>query len=195
MPLQGIPKTEFARREGCSHTLVYNAVKTGHLPALDDGSMDPNLVGTPWRATNRKKSREEETPREAAERIVVEEGRAPFTLAEAERIKENYLALLRQLEYDKESGAVVAIEDVVAAIVSEYAIIRNRLLNIPSRIAPRVAAIRSPEEVQATIHEEIAQVLEELSLDGHGSTPADELQRSVQARIGKAPRRAKKGTD
>lgn len=36
----------------------------------------------------------DETPEEAAERIVGEEGRAPYKLAEAVRIKENYLSAL-----------------------------------------------------------------------------------------------------
>jgi hypothetical protein len=99
-----------------------------------------------------------ETLEQAADRIVNVEGRAPFSKAEAERIKENYLALLRQLEYDRESGKVVG----------EYALIRNRFLNIASRVSPRAAVLRSPEEVKALIDEEVALVLEELTLDGIG---------------------------
>src|SRR5215210_1321988 len=142
--MDGISLREFARRDGCSDTLVRKGIKAGHLACLPNGNLDPALVGTDWRLGNRRGAnqganrtanqgancepvrtslaanhdppvRTDETPAEAADRIVNIEGRAPYSLAEAERIKENYLALLRQLEYDRAVGAVVAIEDVAAA--------------------------------------------------------------------------------
>lgn len=132
------------------------------------------------------KPKKDETPEQAADRIVNVEGRAPYSKAEAERIKENYLALLRQIEYDREFAAVVEIDDVIAAVVGEYALVRNKLLNIGSRIAPRAAALRSADEVKALIDGEIAMVLEELTLDGQGSGDADELRRDIQRKFAKA---------
>jgi hypothetical protein len=100
--------------------------------------------------------RKGETPEDAADRIVRDEGCAPHSLAEAERIKENYLALLRQLEYDQKSGAVVAVDDVAQAVAGEYAVLRNRPLSIPAEVAPRVAILKSAEEVQVFLSKEIA---------------------------------------
>lgn len=54
-----------------------------------------------------------ESPEQAAERIISSAG-AAWDLDEAKRIKENYLALLNQLEYDTKSGAVVLAADVVS---------------------------------------------------------------------------------
>lgn len=51
---QGISIREFARREGVSDTLVRRALKTARLKAFDDGSLDPNLVGTAWCEANAK---------------------------------------------------------------------------------------------------------------------------------------------
>lgn len=50
----GISIREFARRDGCSDTLVRKALKTGHLKAFEDGTLDPELVGSGWREANRK---------------------------------------------------------------------------------------------------------------------------------------------
>lgn len=196
--IEGISVREFAKREGCNDKVVRRKIKSGHLNQLPNGKLDPALIGSGWRVRSDADEPAEvsapgvrtvrtvrsvrthdeqpeaivadhETAEEAADRIVNVEGRAPFSKAEAERIKENYLALLRQLEYDRESGKVAEIADVVQAVVEEYALIRNRVLNIASRVSPRAAVLRSPEEVKALIDEEVALVLEELTLDADDS--------------------------
>ncbi|MGG5811457.1 hypothetical protein [Falsiroseomonas sp. CW058] len=55
MPV-GISIREFARREGCSDKLVRNALGAGKLQARPDGTLDPTLVGTGWRHSNRHAS-------------------------------------------------------------------------------------------------------------------------------------------
>lgn len=44
---------QFAKLDGCSHTLVSKAVKDGKLPVSADGLIDPALAGTGWRRQNR----------------------------------------------------------------------------------------------------------------------------------------------
>ena len=111
----GISIREFARRDGCSDMLVRKAIKRGRLHALADGTLDPQLVGSGWRKANRRgQPKVPPAPadlEEIADQAVRIEGRAPYTLVEAERIKANYLALLRQLQYDRESGAVAPIDE------------------------------------------------------------------------------------
>ncbi|TMV49259.1 hypothetical protein FGG78_40180, partial [Thioclava sp. BHET1] len=50
--MNGISIREFARRDGCSDTAVRKAIKDGRLRKLDDGTLDPDLVGTGWRPGN-----------------------------------------------------------------------------------------------------------------------------------------------
>ena len=45
----GISQREFAERDGCSPSLVRKRLKSGYLKALEDGSIDPDLVGSGWR--------------------------------------------------------------------------------------------------------------------------------------------------
>lgn len=134
-------------------------------------------------ASDRPKLSENESPEQAADRIVRREGRAPYDHAEAVRIKENYLALLRQLEYDRESGAVVAVEDVGSAVAAEYAVIRNNILGLPAKAAPRLAMLRSANEVKALLEAEITKILEDLTLDLGGGADDDDLCASVQTRF------------
>jgi hypothetical protein len=54
-PATGISAREFARRDGCDEKLVRNGKLHGYLKAFPDGSLDPALVGTGWRETNRRR--------------------------------------------------------------------------------------------------------------------------------------------
>lgn len=168
----GISVAEFARRSGVSDTAVFAAIRRGRLTKLPDGSMDPELVNS-WSRRAKPDPQQElearngETPEQAAERIVVDQGHAPHTLAEAERIKENYLAKLRQLEYDLKSGAVIRREDALAVVVNEYAIVRGRLRNIGAEVAPLVAVLNTAPECQVAYDKALDEALKELTLDRH----------------------------
>jgi hypothetical protein len=165
----GISIREFARRDGCSDMLVRKAIKTGRLHALADGTLDPQFVGSGWRKANRRGEPKVPPPsadlQKIADQAVRIEGRAPYTLVEAERIKANYLAMLRQLQYDRESNAVVLIEEVGAAVEAEYRVVRERLLAIPGKLVHTLFSLRSAEEVRAALNAEICEALQNLSAD------------------------------
>lgn len=108
----------------------------------------------------------DETPSQAAERIAL--SAAPFNLDEARRIKENYLALLNQLEYDQKSGAVVAVQDVTKVWAEILARVRTRLLAIPSACAPQAQRAKTVPEAQDAIQLAVTEALEELSRGGGG---------------------------
>lgn len=105
-----------------------------------------------------------ESAERAAVRLLVDTG-AEMSIDEAKRVKENYLALLNQLEYDKESALVVAASEVAKAVGAEYAKVRTRLLAIPAEQAPRLHRLRSVNEVQDCLRELIQEALEELTKD------------------------------
>ncbi|WP_433693233.1 hypothetical protein [Paraburkholderia phenoliruptrix] len=109
--------------------------------------------------------REGETPAEAAVRQLVATG-ANMNVDEAKRVKENYLALQAQLEYDRDAGLVVDVADVAKAVGDEYAKVRTRLLAIPAEHAPRLQLLKSAVELQDALHEIIVEALEELTRDG-----------------------------
>jgi hypothetical protein len=175
LQVQGISIREFARRDGCSDTAVREqGIRTGALKAFEDGSLDPALVGTGWRPANRNPAKRPkglqvkvklgETPAAAAERIVAD-GATLLDIADAEKLKENYLARLKQLEYDIKSGAVVPAADVERIVGEEYAAVRTRLLAIPAEHAPRIHRCKTVAEVQDVLMSVVVQALEHLVRD------------------------------
>lgn len=161
---KGVSIREFARREECSDTLVRRAIKAGRLQAFDDGTLDPDLVGTGWRATAPSRANtavqtantqvrtevfagsqpdddgEDDSLEAKADRLMAN-GQVPtHAYAEALRIKENYLALLKQLEYEQKSGALVPLEDAETILFDQARAQRDAWLNWPTRVGPLIAA-------------------------------------------------------
>ncbi len=107
----------------------------------------------------------DETTEQAVTRILIAHG-SEMTLDEARLMKEKYLGLLNQLEYDQKSGLVVLVSEVAKVVGSEYAKVRTRLLSIPAEQAPRINRLKTVTEVQDALQELITEALEELTRDG-----------------------------
>jgi hypothetical protein len=178
--IRGISLREFARRDGCDPKLVREAVKKGRLPALPDRKLDPSLAGTGWRERNRRgggmgEDRDGECPQAvpitdadltaAAERLAADPA-CTLSMADAERLKENYLARLRQLEYDTKAGLVVPVAEVAAEVGQALATVRTKLLALPAEHAPRLHRLKTVPELQDALARLITEALEELSRAG-----------------------------
>jgi hypothetical protein len=143
---QGLSIREFARRDGCSDTLVRKALKRGKLIAFEDGSIDQSLVGTPWRKQNSSR------PPANSDGGAVTESNELVSHAEAQRRKENYLARLRQLEFEVKSGRLVDAAEIRRELDKQARQVRDQILGWPSRVAPLTAAEFGIDQVAYTIH-------------------------------------------
>lgn len=70
---------------------------------------------------------------------------------------------IAQYEAERLSGQSLAREDVDAAVVSAFARVRARMVGLPSKIAPMVAAEDNPAEIEGTIRKAVYDALRELS--------------------------------
>lgn len=162
----GISIREFAKRDGCNDKLVRRAIQEGRITALPDGKLDPALVGTAWRETNRRAiaMQEGESPETAAKREIELHG-APYSLMEAERIKENYLAMLRQLEYEVKKKELIPFSEATDRIVKACSNIRNRFLSLPSECSPQIKRLKTEGEVEKFLRERVTEILQGLVID------------------------------
>ncbi|WP_416777849.1 hypothetical protein ACNFJN_06450 [Xenorhabdus budapestensis] len=91
-----------------------------------------------------------------------------MSLDEAKTMKENYLALLTQHEYDLKSGKVLPWQDMIDAVRQEYSRMRTRLIAIAPEHGPRLRAMAgtvTDTEFVVALQEIIYEAMEELSLD------------------------------
>lgn len=189
----GISKREFARREDCPDSTIRKAITSGRLKTFPDGTLDPALVGTGWRKSNvvdipdrpKRPSKgahhsahpgaqvrtaddapvDESSEREQRAQAMVDNGVVqllPF--GEAVARKENYIALLRQLEYEEKSGALVPLDLAERVLFEGARAMRDAWLNWPSRVGPLIAADlgleadRVTEALTEHVHKHIAQL-------------------------------------
>lgn len=83
----------------------------------------------------------------------------------ARAARERINAAQQQLDYSKALGQLVSVAEVKQLSSRRYRAIRDRVLNIPDRVAAVLAAERDPAQVHATLTAELKRVLHELSDD------------------------------
>jgi hypothetical protein len=86
-----------------------------------------------------------------------------WTTAQAEMVKENYLALLKRLQYQRRCLQVVTVDDAAGHIQDEFNLVRTRLSTVSASLAPRLAKLRSAEEIKALVDAAMHDALLELS--------------------------------
>lgn len=161
--MQFITISEFARREGCSRTLVQKAIRDGKLTPDSGGLLAADLVGTAWR--RRRHAHAEFLPPDAAkaaERILSVQG-APWSQAEADRVKANFLALLRKLEYEQRCGELLSqqqVEEAIGVIIDAQ---RTAFLHLPNRAAVILAGETDQVRIKVKLTEMVHQILAELA--------------------------------
>jgi hypothetical protein len=87
---------------------------------------------------------------------------AGWTLADAQREKERYLALLRRHEYELKSGSTVSVKEVELFLAARHGAIRDHILGWPGKLA-EMCAERSRAEIEEILLREAYEVLEELA--------------------------------
>ena len=181
-----IPK--FADLAQCDEKQVRRAIKAGKLKPDADGKLSPDLVNSGWRRPIRSSKTSadtvqvsaasvrsvhapksvrtyladgDDTPAQAAANLIAALG-AEHDLPEAIRIKENFNALLKQLEYEEKSGTLVELSLAEAVLFEEARASRDAWMNWPARIGPSLAADLGleadhvTEALTAYVHKQIA---------------------------------------
>lgn len=173
----GVSVLEFSKIRGISNTRANQLKKVGLLVLDVDGKVNVEATNAVLDArakdyrTGRHPKASKTDIEQRAEQLAA--SRPMLTHAEAVTKKENYLAALRELEYDEAAGRVIQIDVVARQVATEYAAVRSRIMAVPSKVAPRAAMITDAEELRALIEAEIVEVLAELSYDSQWK-PADQ---------------------
>ncbi|WP_233863497.1 hypothetical protein [Paraburkholderia adhaesiva] len=165
-----ISAMEFARRAGCDVKQVRRAIERGTLTRDNGGKLDAAQLTSTWRRANRRTrqrapqvSQDNDATSTASTAASVDDALRLFeqqaaavtervlngaSYSDALRIKENYLALLRQLEYSIKAGAVIDLAAAEETVFELFRGVRDAWLNWPARVAPLIAADLDFEDVE-----------------------------------------------
>lgn len=177
--MQIITKAAFARQLGVSKGRVSHLISAG-LPVRSDGSIDLKTA-LEWVAANtrqKKQARLKRPPVSANERndedpenevaisgFTENLARGEFlSVANADRVKANALALKHLTSAQRESGEVIPLDLAKRVLFGEFRSQRDAWLNWPSKIAPLMAADleidadRILEALNRYVHQQITEL-------------------------------------
>ncbi len=93
------------------------------------------------------------------------------TFAEAQTRERVFKAKLAELEFDERIGKLVFRDVVEAEAFRIGRLVRDAVLNVPSRLAGILAAEMDQRRVHDLLEKELRQALEALAIDGNGGEP------------------------
>ena len=132
----GVSIREYARMRGVSHTAVANAVKGGRISAEPDGSIDPEKANVQWEQNSRPRVDNGGDTVDVSP--AAKSGAPDYKVSRA--IREAYAARLAKQEFEEKSGKLVNLDEVKIATFNMARQARDRLLQIPRKLAPAVIA-------------------------------------------------------
>lgn len=150
---------------------VLKAIKSGRIVKEPDGTIDPVKADADWeRNTNQAQQRKDPAPTPKSvpraqtpttpPPVGASEGGGP-NYAQSRAIKEAYHARLAKLSYEEKSGALVRTDNVKIAWFNILRVMRDRLLNMPDRMAPLLSAETEPKQVRELLDAELRLVLDD----------------------------------
>ncbi|SMB46761.1 conserved hypothetical protein [Serratia proteamaculans] len=150
-------QVDYAKHAGVDRKTVGRWIKAGKYIVLDGELIDVEASDKALatlrdskdpRAKNAAKKKtinvvvntaDDDSTENAVKQIMLATG-AEMSREEASRVKENYLALLTKLEFEKEDGQLVELSVAEAVLFAAFRKQRDAWMNWPSRVAPLMAA-------------------------------------------------------
>ena len=176
-----VTMSELAEVSGRSKTAIQGWLRRG-CPVLEIGGGGKHYkfdLGEviPW-----LEARARETALGNLSTLNIEDGRRRKVVAEAG---------IAEFDLAQRLGELVTIEDTAKIVADDYARVRARLLSLPSKIAPMIATLETPEECKDVVEGAICEALAELAAgdepDDRDSTGGKGKPRARNAK-GKKPR-------
>jgi hypothetical protein len=167
-PKELITRKEYARRKGVAPRTIGKYIQQGLIP-LHDNKVDPieadmclsevlvEPLGSGNNPTNTGKKKS------VPEAINDGEGARPGTFIHARTREKEIKVEMLELDLQLKKGEMVLTKDVKVAAFTAAREVRDRMLNIPDRIAAIVAAETDEIKVRNIIMTQIEQELESLS--------------------------------
>jgi hypothetical protein len=131
----------YARWRHVSPAAVMRAIRSGRIVRDAAGLIDFRQADRDWQANSRARATQVAAPRRSSPAAPIpdeEEGSAQYARARA--VREFFQASLARIEYEERVGKLVSRDEIQATAFNTYRVYRERLLNIPDRVAAIFAA-------------------------------------------------------
>ncbi len=158
----------YARHRGVSHVAVLKAIKSGRIEKETDGTIDAVKADAAWSRNTNKAQQRPRRNEAVSPAPVVASAEAHLgppivnsgpSYAQSRAVKEAYHARLAKLSYEEKSGSLIKIDAVKVSWFNILRVMRDRVLNLPDRLAPVLAAETDPKKVRDLLEEDLRLIL------------------------------------
>jgi phage terminase Nu1 subunit (DNA packaging protein) len=169
-----VTKSEYAKLRGCAASAVTRAIKEGRITTIQvDGRelIEVAVADIQWQSNTRPRADSTSAAAVVAAPsvIVAHEVGSTTSYEEARRRRETAEANLAEMKQAEMQGTLIRADAVRSAWAAKITGARDALLQIPSRVAPVLAATSDLVEVTALLEAELRQALSELSSQTEGA--------------------------
>ncbi|MEW5890366.1 MAG: hypothetical protein AB1768_15295 [Pseudomonadota bacterium] len=158
-----LSQRQFAEHKGVSPTAVRKAIARGEITTEPDGGIDLAKNGhwQPRVGINQSDRGWAQGPSSPSEREADRPTGIP-DYAKSRAIREAYAARLAKLEFEERAGKLVSADEVKVEQFHIARALRDRLLQLPAKLAPQIVAIVVAEPDVAAVEEALETELREL---------------------------------
>lgn len=165
-----VTKSEYAKLRGCAASAVTRAIKEGRITTIQvDGRelIEVAVADIQWQSNTRARADSSSATAVASlpSVIVANEVGGSTSYEEARRRRETAKANIAEIKQAEMEGQVIRADAVRAAWAAKITGARDALLQIPSRIAPVLAAETDLVRVTALLEDELRRALSDLSAE------------------------------
>lgn len=174
-----ISAREFARRTGFNNSYISRMVKEGKIRTNDKGKIpysiglkDLNSSRTVGYENNQKehKAFDDELAKQASNQAsdemssVKSEANVNAQFNKARAAEKTFAAKLRELEYKREKGELIPVDEVERQAAELAAELRERLFSLPARLATALEGKKAPE-IQKQLEHELNEAIKAMHND------------------------------
>lgn len=156
-----ISNSAYARHRGVSEAAVRKAIKQGRISQTEDGKIDLTIADQEW---------EQNSDPAQVKSLPIKHGTGNKDLArigesyqKSRTLREAYNAQLAKLQFERESGKLIEVEEVKIAAYNAARITRDRLLMLPKKVAPLILGKTDLKNIEEMIKRHLIEVLDEVS--------------------------------
>ncbi len=148
----------YAKHKGVSDTAVRKAIKNGRITLKKNGKLDKEIADAQW--DNYKQIEKERDSSLDQENI------SPANqnlYRQSKTVEATYKAKLEKIKYEKEIGKLIDAHQVKVDAFNAGRILRDRILNVPDRVIPKLVGKTDIKEMKLILRESLCEALDELA--------------------------------
>jgi pyruvate/2-oxoglutarate dehydrogenase complex dihydrolipoamide acyltransferase (E2) component len=154
----------YARHRGVELSAVQKAIKTGRISTQQDGRIDSEQADVEWEQNTRRRAQPVGNRKQEDDDVPIFSA-SQYT--KVRTVREHYQALLAKIEYEERTGKLVRKDEVHVAAFNTFRQFRDRMLNIPDRVAAVFAAETDTAKCHEILVTEIRRALNDFA-DANG---------------------------